>query len=112
MAKVKHTFVRGLDNEKGLELLDNDVPLTLTQYQAFTGFTLSFLSGGTVQSFTSAAHPEMVILDASVPRLLIEAGGLGLAVGGYGVRLVGYSSDQPEGVMLVDYKQYEITIKD
>lgn len=112
MAGVKHSFVRGLDNEKGLELLDNGVSLTLTQYQAFTGFTLSFLSGGTVQSFTPTAHPEMVVLDTSVPRLLIEAGGLGLAVGKYSVRLVGYSSDQPDGVLLTDFKQYEVTIKD
>jgi hypothetical protein len=113
MAGVKHTFVKGLDNERGLELLDNGVPLTATQYQAFTSFSLSFVViGGTPQTFTSTAHPEMVRYDSVKNRLLIETGGLGLAADDYQARLVGYSSDQPKGIVLADYEQYEVTIRD
>jgi hypothetical protein len=67
---------------------------------------------GAVQTFTSLAHPEMVRYDPGKNRLLIEAGGLELAADEYQARLVGYSSDQPKGIVLADYEQYEVTIKD
>jgi hypothetical protein len=112
---VKHTLWRGKHNTAAFELHENGANLNADRYTAITRIVIDLkpAHGGTTVSLDSEDNQNLFQWGGSERKVTLFGRALptAAAVGVYFGRVTLYAPDYPDGIVFVDFDQYDVTIR-
>ena len=115
---MRHTLWATKDNEVALELRSGGENLAIEQYDAITRVVIRLRpipAGGGDILMDSSVTPGLLLWGGATGRkVMIEGSKLSdvpVPAGRYLGRVIAYSTDQPDGLVFVDFPDYSLHVR-